>query len=1025
MDELKKKRLKWVEANQENGFEEGILRLLTDLYPDNAHFIYELLQNAEDTRAQLVRFTLRDTGIEFEHDGERLFTLANVESITSIGGSTKRDDPTSIGKFGVGFKAVFAYTSTPEIHSGEFHFHIHDLVVPETNGVTRPRMGERETRFTFPFDNPKKPSAQAVAEIEQVLRALGDNILLFLSHIRKIEYLLPDGSFGSLERIDHDGGRIEIRASHPGGTETISHWLRFHKDVEVLDEDAKLKTCRIAIAYRLVEEMDEKKGRTTWKIIPLDHGQVSIYFPAEKETSNLHFHLHAPFASTVARDSVRDCAANNQLRDHLAELVVESLSIIRDQGMLTVGFLAVLPNPMDNLFPFYESIRKAIVETFRDKQLTPMKMGGYAAAEDIFRGPARISEVINDDDLVLLLGDDYVSPMWVANPHQQNQREDRFLDSLKIDEWGWDKLAQAINWLYGGKKESVEQWISKKDDVWLMRFYALLGEACDSHAEYMYLSDLSIVRVETDQGNEHVIPSEVFFPQHEGTSPPSDIRFVKPAVYSTGRSEAQKKLAKSFLERIGVRPFDAKVDFELKLNHYNNHPDNVGSVYFKDLEQFIVYWQKNPTDAGLFRSSTFLLGVSGDGNLHWRNPTELCQDVPYLETGLAELTYIHEKYPLWKGYLDRLGESMLKDFTAFVEAVGVMHKLDIVLQSTWERGRCHLHEDYKGATRERNRTDLDYTIPHLKDYLVVRSIPCSRLIWDAITHADRSVAVAEYAPNSKFKPHSDDSQLVLYLKGHAWIPDKTGEFRKPQDMTKDDLRTDFLYDERNGLLSAIKFGENARKCSEEYQSLNQTAQYMGFNSADELEKWRKVKELGISPDELLAKHAQRQPASQPEESVPNPERRRKGVLERRENAPTRESITCERTIQPGAKPETLEARAYLRAKYMNPEGQLICQCCHEEMPFKVRDAHYFEAIQCVGGLNHHHFENRLALCPTCAAMYQHARETEDTDIHHRIVAHDAPDTVSFTEIPVKLAGREFELRFVGTHWFDLKTILSK
>ena len=111
------KRSKWVEANQENGFDEGIKRLLTDLYPDNAHFIYELLQNAEDAGASSVKFILNDDRLEFSHDGGRLFSIKDVESITSIGNSTKRDDPTSIGKFGVGFKAVFAYTNTPQVHS--------------------------------------------------------------------------------------------------------------------------------------------------------------------------------------------------------------------------------------------------------------------------------------------------------------------------------------------------------------------------------------------------------------------------------------------------------------------------------------------------------------------------------------------------------------------------------------------------------------------------------------------------------------------------------------------------------------------------------------------------------------------------------------------------------------------------------------------------------------------------------------------------------------------------------------------
>ena len=78
--------------------------------------------------ARTVRFTLTHESIEFEHDGNRLFSEKDVESITSIGASTKKDDVTAIGKFGVGFKAVFAYTQTPQIHSGKFHFKILDLV---------------------------------------------------------------------------------------------------------------------------------------------------------------------------------------------------------------------------------------------------------------------------------------------------------------------------------------------------------------------------------------------------------------------------------------------------------------------------------------------------------------------------------------------------------------------------------------------------------------------------------------------------------------------------------------------------------------------------------------------------------------------------------------------------------------------------------------------------------------------------------------------------------------------------------
>ncbi|MXX23914.1 MAG: hypothetical protein F4Z82_00505, partial [Caldilineaceae bacterium SB0668_bin_21] len=330
LEELKQKRLNLVEASRENGFEEGIGRLLTDLYPDNAHFIYELLQNAEDAQAEEVRFVLQEKRVEFEHDGDSLFSIEDVEAITGLGISTKKDEPTNIGKFGVGFKAVFAYTATPEISSGAFHFRIRDLFVPDTEGLPPRTIGEKGTRFSFPFDNPRKPPKTAYAEIEKNLRQLDESTLLFLGNIRKIEYLLPDSTQGFLERRKTGRNRIEILVQHPEKSEPVSvPYLLFEKEVDVTDEDGNLKRCRIAIAFGL-----EKTQKEEWQVKPVKNGQVCIYFPAEKETSNLRFHLHAPFASTVARDSVRECEANDSLRVQLAALVAESMTIIREQGLL-------------------------------------------------------------------------------------------------------------------------------------------------------------------------------------------------------------------------------------------------------------------------------------------------------------------------------------------------------------------------------------------------------------------------------------------------------------------------------------------------------------------------------------------------------------------------------------------------------------------------------------------------------------------------------------------------------------------
>src|SRR3989442_8754620 len=75
------------------------LDIFEDFYPDRAHFLFELLQNAEDADATEASFTLTKTGCTFEHNGKRTFTDANVRAITGIHNSTKTKAADQIGKF--------------------------------------------------------------------------------------------------------------------------------------------------------------------------------------------------------------------------------------------------------------------------------------------------------------------------------------------------------------------------------------------------------------------------------------------------------------------------------------------------------------------------------------------------------------------------------------------------------------------------------------------------------------------------------------------------------------------------------------------------------------------------------------------------------------------------------------------------------------------------------------------------------------------------------------------------------------
>ena len=93
---------------------EGVLEMFKSQHSNPTQFIYELLQNAEDANAKEVRIKLTKYGLDVHHDGDD-FSIEDIKGLVSIGFSSKSDDLNKVGQFGVGFKSVFRFTSTPQV----------------------------------------------------------------------------------------------------------------------------------------------------------------------------------------------------------------------------------------------------------------------------------------------------------------------------------------------------------------------------------------------------------------------------------------------------------------------------------------------------------------------------------------------------------------------------------------------------------------------------------------------------------------------------------------------------------------------------------------------------------------------------------------------------------------------------------------------------------------------------------------------------------------------------------------------
>jgi len=104
--------------------------------------------------------------------------------------------------------------------------------------------------------------------------------------------------------------------------------------------------------------------------------------------------------------------------------------------------------------------------------------------------------------------------------------------------------------------------------------------------------------------------------------------------------------------------------------------------------------------------------------------------------------------------------------------------------------------------------------------------------------------------------------------------------------------------------------------------------------------------------------------------------------------------------------------------------QAIYQTNKEEMPFRKRNGeHYFEAVE---ALSREHFtieheSQYMALCPLCAAMYKEFVKQDEgamVDLKNALM-----NTDNF-EVPLHLGKLDTSVRFVETHYHDIKTILD-
>jgi hypothetical protein len=752
--------------------------LLADRYDDRAHFIFELLQNAEDALARRpdwqgtrgVEFRLSNDVLSVVHCGKP-FDERDVRGICGIAESTK--DLTAIGRFGIGFKSVYAFTNRPEVHSGAEDFAIESFVWP--TAIPAVDRGPDETLFILPLAEDDEPARR---EITEGLRRLGARSLLFLRQIDEIAWSVDDGPSGlyirgTPEKVGENAYRIVLLGEERGKPDGKETWLLFSR--EAMTEDGTLAG-RVEIAFSIVQD----ENTAEWSIQRVTDSPLVVFFPTVLPT-HLQFLVQGPYRTTPSRDNVpRGDSWNQRLVQVTADLLVDALRWMRDKNLLDAAALQCLP--MDsarfgesNMFsPLFERTRSALLS----EPLLPTFNGQRVVAGNARLGRTQeLRELLSPSQLGWLFNQSG-DAVWLTGDITQDRTPDLrhyLMRELNIAEIGPETILSRLD----------KGFLEAQSDEWIRSLYEFLGGQPGLRRR---LDDLPLIRIEdgthvTAQANSQ---PQAFLPSTIVTNFPT----VRASVCST-------EAALDLLKGLGLTEPDPVDDVVWNLlPKYRADADPVDlddATYEADLRRILTAFatdsktQREKLLAAL-RDTAFVMAVdAGDGSKRASKSDEVYLATDRLKElfgGVAEVLLVDNDFTCLRG-------EQVRDL---LEACGASRCLQLVpVECTLSYKE--LRDLRNGAGCENmtwSYTPYDYslrgldkllaTLPKLDD---VSKAKKGRLLWEALGDVQERRGSGAFTGTYRWtyyhaRSATFDVGFVRQLNEVAWVPGPNGDLQKPE-----------------------------------------------------------------------------------------------------------------------------------------------------------------------------------------------------------------------------------------------------
>lgn len=861
----------------------GIKNSVVEKYSDQAHFIYELLQNADDARATNARFILEPNRLIFAHNGTRHFsvsnpadedrdskegTLGDINSITSIANSNKTE--ASIGKFGVGFKAVFQYTSTPHIYDPEFRFRIDRFIVPTLLEEDFPGRRPEETLFVFPFDHPERDEIETYNDISDKLQNLSFP-LLFMSRIKSIEFEFKDvlGLYGKdiNETLQFEDTVAEqICLTQNNGDEFYDENLWLFSRTDECDR-------RYSVGYFM-----DKEGH----LRPINE-PAFCFFPT-KEVTGLNFMIHAPFLLTDSREGIRaGVPHNDKMLQRLAKLSADALVYLRDIGeekhlkLIDDDIINIIPidpeqfsDPANkrkvSFLPFYEAIQKKMA----GDRLLP-STDGYAATNNAYWASVpQLPQLFSNEQLQEIVENEDAKWVFVSLARDEIQRNSKalfsYLDALVRTNINEDIIisGRTRDFYYNrvlGVRQSLEnikgisaEFIESQSFEWLHSFYKWLSETKHrteaSKDKPVFLDQDGKAAAAFDKGEHSVL----FLPVKDMTG----YRVVHPELLKNPETL-------SFVKLIGIKQPSLKDQiYNIILPMYRKGGEIDTDPHFM---LFFKYFRECPNDEvdefiNLIKGYEFLTYYDeGDPQPYRGAASSMYMPTPELRAFLETKKGV--RFIALDEYRKLVGVSQEKQLMEFLSELGVKKELSLIKEEIdyYSTDRTDLPSPYSTHVKRYDEINIDGCKEIIEYITSNQDKEKSFILWNCLLKVIETKCTSwqyrslhsllrgtchyfYYSAKVGYFSSSDE----IRLKETSWLVDEDGDFVPPKEVTRNALseQYDTTSETAQSLLSFLGIeDESAVEEDDEEDDSNLTE-----SQKEKIALANKLNALGFSEEDL-------------------------------------------------------------------------------------------------------------------------------------------------------------------------------